>query len=150
MLSHFPAVDYTGIDIESKYIEDAKQRFGNRGNFICRNISEIPLDQYSDVDIVITTGVIHHLDDSEAKHLLKLAKSFLKPEGRLITYDGCFLEKGQHPFDLWMLKNDRGKFVRKKDEYIALAKQVFPSVKAHVRSDLLRVPYTVIMLECTN
>jgi SAM-dependent methyltransferase len=148
-LSYLPPVEYTGIDFESKYIDDARNRFGNKGTFVCRDIAEVQPHDYSNVDIVISTGVLHHLPDEDARHLLGLAKACLKPQGRFVTFDGCFLEGGQHPFDVWMLKNDRGKFVRKSDDYIELAKEIFPVVKAHVLSDLLRVPYTVIVMECS-
>jgi SAM-dependent methyltransferase len=149
MLAFFPPVDYTGIDSESKYIDDARSRFGNKGKFNCKDIAELRPHEYSNADIVMSNSVIHHLSDKEFRHLLELARSFLKPEGRLVTLDGCFLEGGQHPFDLWMLRNDRGKFVRKKDEYIRIAKETFPRVEAHVISDLLRVPYTLIVMECS-
>jgi ubiquinone/menaquinone biosynthesis C-methylase UbiE len=150
MILSLPQVEYTGIDVESKYIEHARIKYGSKGSFIHKDLSELHLGEYSDVDIALSTGVLHHLTDDQARHLLRLAKSFLKPSGRLVTFDPCFLEsEKQHPFDVWMLKNDRGKFVRKEPEYIAIAKEVFPYVKASVRSDLLRIPYTIIIMECS-
>ena len=32
--------------------------------------------------------------------------------------------------------------------YLALARQVFGDVTPHVRHDLLRIPYTLLVLEC--
>ncbi len=150
VLDHLPAVDYIGVDFEQKYIDDAKARFGNRGQFMCLNIADLKQGLFSDADIVLATGVLHHLNDDEALNLFSLAKSFLKPGGRLVTYDGCYLEQGQHPFAKWMLSNDRGKFVRKKDEYVKLAKQHFPAIRAHLHNDLLNVPYTLLIMECSS
>jgi SAM-dependent methyltransferase len=148
-LNCLPAVDYIGIDFEPNYIDDAKKKFGNKGTFVCQNIADLQPNSYSDADIVITTGVLHHLDDDQASHLLELARSFLKPDGRFISYDGCFLEEDQHPIDRWMLDNDRGKFVRKKSGYVNLAREKFSIVDAYVYSDLLRIPYTIIVMECS-
>jgi SAM-dependent methyltransferase len=64
-----------------------------------------------------------------------------EPAGKMVTYDGCRIPN-QHPFDRWMLDNDRGKFVRTRDAYAELASSVFPSVEINLHSNLLRIPYT--------
>lgn len=149
ILTSLPQVDYTGVDFEQKYIDDATARFGNKGKFICMDVSDLKPGIFSDADIVLATGVLHHLTDEECHTLFSLAKSFMTPKGRFITFDGCFLEDGQHPFDVWMLKNDRGKFVRRQRDYVALASRVFPVVKPNLHSDLLRIPYTLLIMECS-
>jgi len=55
---------------------------------------------------------VHHLDDAEATKLFDLARSVLRPAGRLITFDGCYVP-GQSPAARWILSRDRGQFVRK-------------------------------------
>ncbi len=148
ILECLPAVDYVGVDFEPHYIADAQKRFGERGNFICADIADLKPGIFPPADIILVTGVIHHLDDEVARHMLTVARSLLKETGRLVSLDGCFLESGQHPFDTWMLSNDRGKFVRKRPEYERLAGEVFPHVKSSVHSNLLRFPYTHIIMEC--
>jgi ubiquinone/menaquinone biosynthesis C-methylase UbiE len=39
ILFFLPDVDYYGFDLDSSYIEMAKQRFGKRGKFFCRMVS---------------------------------------------------------------------------------------------------------------
>jgi SAM-dependent methyltransferase len=150
ILEYLPGVEYLGVDLDADYIAHAQSKYGNKGRFLCRNAAEIDAAEFETYDIVLATGLLHHLNDNEAIQLLQFASKALKPGGRLITYDGCYLEEKQHPFDRWMLDSDRGKFVRTKKQYMALANSVFPAIKPHLRSDLLRIPYTLLILECSN
>jgi hypothetical protein len=89
------------------------------------------------------------LDDNHAISLFKLARRALKPEGRLVTYDGCFAS-GQPNLARFVVAWDRGQYVRESAEYAKLAAQVFPQVRSFVRHDLLRIPYTNVILRCVN
>ena len=97
--------------------------------------------------MVLAVGVLHHLDDSESISLLKLAYTALKEGGRLVTYDGCYVE-GQSKMAQFIISQDRGRYIRKKGEYYNLACQVFKNVKQDLRHDLLRIPYTHLIMEC--
>jgi hypothetical protein len=48
----------------------------------------------------------------------------------------------------WIIKLDRGNHVRTRDEYIALASRQFRNVRVTILHDLLRIPYTHIIMEC--
>ena len=148
IIESLPDVSYLGIDISPQYIEAARKNYGNRASFICQDVTKIDPEDLEPFDIVLATGLLHHLSDAEAITLLCSCRSLLKPYGRMITFDGCRTEK-QHPFDTWMLNNDRGEFVRYKNEYVKLASTVFPEVRVHVHSDLLRIPYTLAIMELT-
>lgn len=144
-----PSVKYIGFDAESKYIESAKARYGTRGEFFCGRVNSESLKELPSFDIVMAFGIIHHLDDAEAEWLFKLADSALKPGGRLVTYDNCYTEN-QSAIAKYIISKDRGRHVRTVDGYEKLAGKVFPSVKSHIRHDLLRIPYTVIIMECVK
>jgi len=146
VLEDLPPVQYVGVDIDQHYIDYAKSKYSNRASFICKSVDELSDEEYRDFDIVLATGLLHHLNDREAIHLLNVSRNFLKPTGRLVTFDGCYLESGQHPIDKWMLRSDRGKFVRTEPQYTQLAQNIFPVVRTHLRR-LLRVPYTVLIME---
>jgi len=96
---------------------------------------------------VLATAVLHHLDDNHAVSLFELARRALKPGGRLVTYDGCF-EAGQPKLARFVVSRDRGQYVRESAEFAKLAAQVFPQVRSFVRHDLLRIPYTHVILQC--
>lgn len=149
ILEHLPEIDYLGFDMNPKYVNSATRMFGGRGRFICSRVGEMAVSEAGSFDLALATGVLHHLGDDEALKLFRLAQEALKPGGRLVTFDGCF-EHGQSKIAQYLLSKDRGQFVRTKDEYVRLASKVFGDVKVSIRHDLLRIPYTHIILECTK
>ena len=150
ILENLPTVDYLGFDINPKYVEAAKKRFGRRGRFFCGDVGLTAIDrEAASFDLVLATGVLHHLDDNHAVSLFRLAHRALKPGARLVTYDGCFVA-GQPKLARFIVSRDRGQYVRESAEYAKLAAQVFPQVRAFVRHDLLRIPYTHLILQCEN
>ena len=147
ILERLPSVGYVGVDLNPRYIATAQARYGERGVFVCQSVSQMAIEHPHSFDLVLAHGLIHHLENTEAQQLFETAALALKPGGRFVTMDGCFVP-GQSKVAQWMLKNDRGQFVRNEEGYLALANRVFPEVRAIVRHDLLRIPYTHIMLEC--
>ena len=146
-VEYFSDVYYVGFDSNPDYIELAKNRFGNQGHFFCRGLDKINLKEFDAFDLVLAAGVLHHLDDSEVLSLLELAYVALKDGGRLVTYDGCYIS-GQSKIAKFFISQDRGRFVRTKEEYYNLASQIFSNVKQELREDLLRIPYTHLIMEC--
>lgn len=147
VLAFLPDVSYVGFDASPRYVAAARRRFGDRGEFHCRDVTEAEVDVRAAFDIVLATGVLHHLDDAKVVHLFRLAHQALVPGGRLVTLDGCYTEHqsfGARTILSW----DRGKYVRTESAYVALARAVFDDVAVTIRSDLLRIPYTHIILEC--
>lgn len=147
ILEYLPSVEYLGFDMNQKYIENATKRFGNRGTFVCKKLSRELSEELSAFDIILAIGILHHLDNDEAVQLFELAISTLKPGGRLITLDGCYM-KGQPWIATLILSKDRGKYVRTKDEYVSLASKLFKDIQVSIHDDLIRIPYTHIIMEC--
>ena len=150
ILVYLPSVEYVGLDMNQAYINYAKKRFQNRGKFLARRISKGIVNELSlfDFDRVLAKGVLHHLNDDEAIQLFELARSALKHGGRLITFDGCYV-KGQPWLTRLILSKDRGKYVRTKDEYLSLASNLFKDIQVSIHHDLIRIPYTHIIMDCT-
>src|SRR5262245_49135475 len=151
ILDYLPKVEYVGFDINPSYIDSARRRYAGRGEFHCARVSEkAAATEYADsFDIVLATGILHHLDDAEALEMFDVARRALKPGGRLVTLDGCYAP-GQSKIATYLLSRDRGQFVRTPQAYEALARQRFGSVTVSVRHDTLRIPYTHIVLECAK
>jgi cyclopropane fatty-acyl-phospholipid synthase-like methyltransferase len=147
ILSYLPDVEYLGFDIHQKYIDSAIRKYGERGTFFCKRLTRNVIEDPSGYDIVLAKGVLHHLTDDEALELFEVAHSTLKQDGRLVTIDGCYCEK-QSVIARFLLSMDRGKFVRNKEKYCLLASKYFSNLKITIRDDLLRVPYTHIIMEC--
>jgi SAM-dependent methyltransferase len=148
ILRYLPRVAYVGYDISRAYIERARARFGDRGEFHCRALDENLPVPAAGVDVVIAHGLLHHLDDAQARMLFRVARRALVPGGRLVTFDGCY-EPGQPAAARLFLSLDRGRHVREAAAYEALARSEFREVRCTVRRDLIRIPYTHAILECT-
>ncbi len=150
VLNYLPAVNYTGLDISAEYIDSAKKRFGSRGRFLCGDVGRAAIEgEQGTFDLVLATGVVHHLDDTQAAALFDLARLALRSTGRLVTFDGCRVPQ-QSSLVRWLLAHDRGKFVRTREEYLRLAAVRFAKVEPHLRQDLLHIPYTHLIMCCGN
>lgn len=146
IVGYLPSCDYLGFDLSPKYIEMARRRFP-KAHFVCERVSEFSLAKERGFDVVLALGIVHHLDDREARQLFQIAHDALNPGGKLVTADGVWID-GQSPAARWLLKRDRGEHIRSEGQYIGIASQVFNKVKPSVRYDLLRIPYTHLILEC--
>jgi len=150
VLNYLPAVNYTGLDISPEYIGSAKKRFGSRGRFCCGDVGLAAIEgEQGTFDLVLAIGVIHHLDDAQAARLFDLARLALRPTGRLVTYDECQVPR-QSRIVRWLPAKDRGKFVRTREDSRQLALARFSKVESHLRHDLLRVPYTHLIMRCCD
>jgi len=141
-------VEYVGFDMSKKYIDFCKRRFAGRGLFICEKVSRNIMENSAPFDTIMANGILHHLDDDDFIQLLDLSQALLKKGGRLITYDGCYID-GQPWFEKYLLSKDRGKFVRSREGYLALIKKVFSNVHDTIYHDKFNVPYPLLIIECT-
>lgn len=123
--------EYYGFDGEGVYIEYGKELFKDKPNihFYHKILTEEGVKEFNNFDIVIATGVMHHLDDPIVISMLSLAKLALKPGGRLITYDPGKFEN-MSLFEKFFVKYDRGRSIRFEKEYAALVGKVFTSFKS--------------------
>jgi cyclopropane fatty-acyl-phospholipid synthase-like methyltransferase len=145
---YLPDSEYVGLDVSSKYIEMARKRFP-RAQFVCQRVSQFSLAKQQGFDAVLALGIVHHLDDQEAGQLFQIAYDALKSGGKLVTFDGVWTHD-QSAAARWLLARDRGEYIRNEREYVKIASEVFANVKASVRHDLLRIPYTHLVLECVR
>lgn len=145
---YLPAVDYVGFDISPDYIRAAQSKFGETGTFHCRLFGREDVARMPPADIVLAIGLLHHLDDGTAREFMELAKSALKPGGRLIALDPCLVE-GQNPVARFLVNRDRGQNVRDEGGYIRLASSVFRNVSHRTRHTRW-IPYTHFIMQCST
>lgn len=142
-------VKYVGFDINSRYINYAKKRYKDRVELYCKRINEADAKSFNEFDYVISVGVVHHIGDLEAIKLFQLGKHLLKKDGIMITCDPTFNESDNF-FAKFMTNNDRGEHVRLIEDYKSLASEVFSSVKAEIRKDMLNVAQSECVMVSTN
>jgi SAM-dependent methyltransferase len=147
ILSALPTdITYVGYDMSPAYIAAARKRFGDRGSFHCRLLEQAEVATFEPFDLVLGTGVLHHLDDATARQFMTIASSALKPGGRIYTVDPCYAP-GQNPIARFLISRDRGQHVRDVEGYRALAR----GLAAEVTGRLVHrawIPYTRWHMEC--
>ena len=147
ILDHLPSPQYIGIDISEAYIAEARRRYGARGLFLQGTTHTWQGDErLRDADLVMSTAMLHHLDDAEASHLLEFARENLTIGGRFVAIEACRL-RHQNRVAQWILSKDRGRNIRQETEWRSLLQAHFAESSTHVVTGLIRIPYTHIILE---
>lgn len=140
-------VTYVGYDLSPSYIAYAKAKYGGRGTFINERVREMVVDTDHLFDIVLATGLVHHLCDEESKELFKVGYSCLKPAGAMYTYDNCYYD-GQSAISKYISSKDRGQHVRYPKQYYELGLSAFDQVEMIIKHNMSRIPQTVCILKC--
>ncbi len=132
---------YVGFDPNPDYIETARAAYPEAELHVgttatLGSVIEGPFD------LVVASGVLHHVDDEIVRALAGFASQRLAPGGRFVTIDPVILP-GQRRIARILARSDRGKHVRRPEEYEALVRAGFPGGEVTVRTihDLLKVPY---------
>lgn len=136
--------------INESYIRTAQQNFGNRATFLvgtAREFIKNPDNRLNNCDIILLTGLLHHLEDRDVLEVLELCRNILKPRGRLVCIEPTYLIH-QSQLSRWFMKKDRGKNIRTEQNLKELIKVFFHSYQSNITTGLLRIPYTHIIIEC--
>lgn len=144
-------VKYVGFDISEAYIASARSKYsGDPDKAFLVGVAEDYAENLPELmrgaDLVIINGLLHHLGDDEALTALRLARESLAPDGKLVCLEACFLIS-QAPMAHWVLSQDRGKNVRTEPEWKLLISKVFDRFESFILTGLLRIPYTLIVIE---
>ncbi len=81
----FPPDRYLGVDISPEYIAAARSKFP-RHQFQVHDATAVPLPSQS-FDACMVSGVLHHLDDRDADHLLAEAARVVRPDGKIVIWE---------------------------------------------------------------
>ena len=148
LLEYLPeTVEYVGFDASAEYIEAARHRFGNRGQFVNQLLDQTAVEELHGFDRVTATGILHHLDDDEVLHLFRVAKGAMVDDGEFHSLDPCFCVN-QSAISRFLVSRDRGQNVREPAAYRDLALRVFNRVELTHRNDMRTIPYDNAILRC--
>jgi SAM-dependent methyltransferase len=143
---YLPAgIRYVGIDISEAYVARARADYAGRGDFFCVDAGSVTAETLGQFDLAFSFGVLHHLSDEIAARVIELVRKVVRPGGRFVTIDPCYVA-GQNAIAKLIIDNDRGEFVRDSDGYRRLMAGL-GDVSATVHHDLLRIPYTQIVMQ---
>lgn len=145
LLDDLPSdVDYTGYDLNPRYIAEAERRYGRRGRFFLARVGDEPPLEGS-FDFVVAKGVLHHLNDVDAGSLIRDAHRRLRKGGCLVTLDPV-LHLGQSRIARFLISLDRGRCVRSPQGYRALLATRFSEIEERLVTDLMNFPYSHFVL----
>ena len=108
--------DYTGVDIDPQYIETAS-RLHPAGKFRALDARALPFENGS-FDVVLFTGVWHHMDDALIKDCLREVRRVLVDDGVVLAAEPVFTP--DWPWSNFLLSLDRGRHIRAEEGYRAL------------------------------
>jgi SAM-dependent methyltransferase len=139
------SASYTGIDISDAYIRRARTKHRDIGHFLVGDATDADTGLGGPYDLAYAFGLLHHLSDGQVAGLIRNLSQCLKPGGRFVSIDPCFVSH-QHPIARFLISNDRGQFVRTPERLKGLFDESFSGSYCVVH-DMLRIPYTQVILE---
>jgi hypothetical protein len=92
---------------------------------------------------------LHHLSNEEVDGLLGKLPALLKKDGFIFNIENTFVDD-QSFFERKLIEMDRGKNVRTPEGYLLYFNKYFSQTSYEIRHDLLRVPYTHILIRAHN
>lgn len=142
LLEHLPpSVAYHGFDLSDRYVAAARRRWGARGQFWQASVADAPRLTGGRFERATAIGVLHHLDDGEARGLAALAAAALTDDGALITYDPAITGATSRAAR-FLIDRDRGQNIRTPEGYAALLAPAFAALEVVPVAHHLRIPYT--------
>jgi len=136
------SVDYTGFDLNAKYIDTARRRYAGRGRFFCARVGDkAAMLEKGTFDFVVAKSLLHHLSDGDAHQLLAASRNALRSGGVFFSSDPVRHDE-QALVTKVLLALDRGGSIRSADGYRELLAAHFESIDGTVVTDLLAIPYS--------
>ncbi len=149
ILPYLPKVSYVGIDLNAKHIAYSRAQYGDRARFIRGDATKDLGDELASFDLIIVSGLLHHLADDGARKVLAATVTLAKPGSRIVTMDSIWL-KNQHPVAWAFNKLNSGLNVRTAEGYLRLAEGLDVNVESRTYRDLFRIPYDHFCMTLTR
>jgi SAM-dependent methyltransferase len=137
---------YVGIDHNPEYVETARKMHGNASaTFVAADVTDPEVAKHGPFDLVMISGVLHHLDDEAVTQLAGNIVPLLRPGGRFVALEAVF-DPEQGLLARLIIASDRGRFVRDAAGYRHLLAGSFAAVNSKTVNGMLRIPYTHLII----
>jgi ubiquinone/menaquinone biosynthesis C-methylase UbiE len=110
----FPEQSYTGIDINSRYIDYAKTHY--RGDFFVQDARALDFPD-AQFDEALVYGVLHHLDDDDVTEVAKSLRRVVRPGGAVLVIEDIPTESKLNFVGHLLHWIENGHFIRPADDY---------------------------------
>ncbi len=133
---------YIGIDFNPKHIQAAKKNHPN-DTFYEGDLSKFDFQTIEKFSDILLFGLLHHLNDENAKNLINKLINQLKSNGKIVAIDPLYVEKKNFydSFANFVASKDQGNFVRQENEYRSLVDSKLATVETKIYKNLLRIPF---------
>ena len=120
---HFRHADYLGVDINQRYVADAKRRHGRR--FIVADITSCP-DLGGRFDFILVNSFLHHIDDASSRRILAHLQPLLAADGHVHILE--LVRPAGPSLARLLARLDRGAYARPLEAWRALLAEHFEPV----------------------
>ena len=140
---------YVGIDHNADYIATARRlNAAVPATFLVADVTDPVVKEHGPYDLVMLSGVLHHLEDDVVERLALNVAPLLKSGGRFVALEPVF-DPEQGLSARLLIASDRGRFVRDAAGYQARLAEAFEHVSVRRVTGLLRIPYTHLVITGT-
>lgn len=118
----FAQSEYVGLDINPQYVEHARRQFGRE--FLVADLTLSTLPRIGEFDFVLVNSLLHHIDSSAVRGLLRNLSMLLSSDGYVHVLDMVLPER-RWSIPWILARLDRGDFARRFPELRALVDEAF-------------------------
>jgi SAM-dependent methyltransferase len=115
---------YLGLDINARYIEIARRRFGRE--FQVADVREYVAPPGQEFDFILINSLLHHLDNEGVDHILRQVMKQLTPDGTVNVID--LVMPPSPSIAQYLARSDRGDYPRPLDEWRRIFSDVFEPI----------------------
>jgi 2-polyprenyl-3-methyl-5-hydroxy-6-metoxy-1,4-benzoquinol methylase len=146
---HLGPISYLGIEPNARYVSDFNSQSKSERVRLVQGTTDSVTVEPESFDIVTILAVLHHVPDSHARQILGFAERAIRPNGRIVLLDPV-LHAGQHVVSRFLAERDRGRYVRDRASYEALFSSTSLHTTFEIRTDLMKIPYSHILVQATK
>jgi ubiquinone/menaquinone biosynthesis C-methylase UbiE len=110
----FPEQSYTGVDINPKYIQYAKQNY--RGEFFAHDARDLPFPE-DHFDEALVYGLLHHLNDADVTAVASGIRRVVRPGGTVLVIEDIPAESHLNLVGHLLHWVENGHHIRPSEEY---------------------------------
>jgi SAM-dependent methyltransferase len=119
-----PDCDYLGVDINERYIEVARSRYGRR--FEVADVTKFEASPDERFDFILMNSLLHHLDNDGVYHILRQVSRLLGDGGHVHVID--LVIQPTPCIARTLAEADRGDFPRPLEEWRRIFEETFRTV----------------------
>ena len=121
---YFASAEYLGVDMNPKYIADARERY--RREFVVADVTTYEAPAGQAYDFILSNSFLHHVGTPDVRRILRHLATLLTPDGHLHLLD--LVLPARPSVGRLLARLDRGDHARPLDEWRALVEESFEPV----------------------